>query len=88
MSPPNNDSSSLTTHALQKEFRPKLKHHMEYCLDHFQKLQKLPSLREQVQEVKEGVLENINKGRCATTFALESILARICGGLLLLKLGL
>ncbi|KAI5055310.1 hypothetical protein GOP47_0030455 [Adiantum capillus-veneris] len=61
MSPPNNDSSSLTTHALQKEFRPKLKHHMEYCLDHFQKLQKLPSLREQVQEVKEGVLENINK---------------------------
>ncbi|MCO5566428.1 hypothetical protein L7F22_020105 [Adiantum nelumboides] len=54
-------TASLPAHALDKEFGPKLKDHMEYCLDHFRTLQKLPSVRDQVQEVKESVLENIKK---------------------------
>ncbi|KAI5082956.1 hypothetical protein GOP47_0002699 [Adiantum capillus-veneris] len=57
----NNTTGSLAAHALDTEFGPKLKDHMEYCLDHFQKLQKLPSVRDQVQELKESVLENIKK---------------------------
>ncbi|MCO5575599.1 hypothetical protein L7F22_029401 [Adiantum nelumboides] len=51
----------LTPYALNTEFRPKLKYHMEYCLDHFQRLQKLPSVRYQIQELRENVLDNIKK---------------------------
>ncbi|KAI5079669.1 hypothetical protein GOP47_0005148 [Adiantum capillus-veneris] len=55
----NNSTALLAPHALDKEFGSKLREHMEYCLDHFQRLQKLPSVRDQVQELKENVLENI-----------------------------
>ncbi|MCO5578515.1 hypothetical protein L7F22_032358 [Adiantum nelumboides] len=57
----NNHIVSLDAHALDQEFGPKIKDHMEYCLDHYKKLQKLPSVRDQVQELKESVLDNIRK---------------------------
>ncbi|MCO5571079.1 hypothetical protein L7F22_024811 [Adiantum nelumboides] len=57
----NNNIALLDAHVLDQEFGPKIKDHMEYCLDHFHKLEKLPSVRDQVQELKESVLDNIKK---------------------------
>ncbi|KAE9611092.1 hypothetical protein Lal_00016375 [Lupinus albus] len=47
--------------SLNKEFGPKLKEHMEYCMEHPEEVSKLTKVRAQVSEVKEVMMENIDK---------------------------
>lgn len=56
-----NNSDLFKAHSLDKDFGPRLKEHMQYCLDNYQSLIKRPSIREQVLQVKGIVAENIEK---------------------------
>ncbi|KAL6561863.1 hypothetical protein OROGR_002870 [Orobanche gracilis] len=46
---------------LNKEFGPKLKEHMQYCIDHPDEISKLAKVKAQVSEVKGVMMENIEK---------------------------
>ncbi|GKV35279.1 hypothetical protein SLEP1_g43578 [Rubroshorea leprosula] len=50
-----------TTKSLNKEFGPKLKEHMQYCVDHPEEINKLTKVKAQVFEVKGVMMENIEK---------------------------
>jgi hypothetical protein len=41
--------------------RPKLKEHMQYCVDHPDEVSKLAKVKAQVSEVKGVMMENIEK---------------------------
>lgn len=41
--------------------RPKLKDHMQYCVDHPEEVSKLAKVKAQVSEVKGVMMENIEK---------------------------
>jgi len=41
--------------------RPKLKEHMQYCVDHPEEVNKLAKVKAQVSEVKGVMMENIEK---------------------------
>lgn len=41
--------------------RPKLKEHMQYCVDHPEEISKLAKVKAQVSEVKGVMMENIEK---------------------------
>jgi hypothetical protein len=41
--------------------RPKLKEHMQYCVDHPDEINKLSKVKAQVSEVKGVMMENIEK---------------------------
>ena len=41
--------------------RPKLKEHMQYCVDHPEEVSKLAKVKAQVSEVKGVMMENIEK---------------------------
>ena len=41
--------------------RPKLKDHMQYCVDHPEEISKLAKVKAQVSEVKGVMMENIEK---------------------------
>ena len=43
--------------------RPKLKEHMQYCVDHPEEISKLAKVKAQVSEVKGVMMENIEKVR-------------------------
>ncbi|KAK9671516.1 hypothetical protein RND81_12G035500 [Saponaria officinalis] len=47
--------------AFNKEFGPKLKEHMQYCIDHPDEINKLAKVKAQVNEVKGVMMENIEK---------------------------
>ncbi|KAL3506349.1 hypothetical protein ACH5RR_031731 [Cinchona calisaya] len=47
--------------SLNKEFGPKLKEHMKYCVDHPEEINKLAKVKAQVSEVKGVMMENIEK---------------------------
>ncbi|CAH9111910.1 unnamed protein product [Cuscuta europaea] len=47
--------------SLNKEFGPKLKEHMQYCIDHPEEVSKLAKVKAQVSEVKGVMMENIEK---------------------------
>ncbi|KAL8160124.1 hypothetical protein V2J09_001661 [Rumex salicifolius] len=47
--------------SLNKEFGPKLKEHMQYCVDHPEEMNKLAKVQAQVSEVKGVMMENIEK---------------------------
>ncbi|XP_050234806.1 vesicle-associated membrane protein 722-like [Mercurialis annua] len=47
--------------SLDKEFGPKLKDHMQYCVDHPEEISKLAKVKAQVSEVKGVMMENIEK---------------------------
>jgi vesicle-associated membrane protein 72 len=46
---------------LDREFGPKLKEHMEYCMNHPDEISKLSKLKAQITEVKGIMMDNIEK---------------------------
>lgn len=40
---------------------PKLKEHMQYCVDHPEEISKLTKVKDQIAEVKGVMMENIEK---------------------------
>ncbi|GMH13076.1 hypothetical protein Nepgr_014917 [Nepenthes gracilis] len=46
---------------LNKDFGPKLKEHMQYCVDHPEEMNKLAKVQAQISEVKGVMMENIEK---------------------------
>lgn len=46
---------------LDREFGPKLKEHMEYCMNHPDEMSKLSKLKAQITEVKGIMMDNIEK---------------------------
>ncbi|PIN15419.1 Synaptobrevin/VAMP-like protein [Handroanthus impetiginosus] len=47
--------------SLKREFGPKLKEQMQYCVDHPEEINKLAKVKAQVNEVKGVMMENIEK---------------------------
>ncbi|EXB51910.1 Putative vesicle-associated membrane protein 726 [Morus notabilis] len=54
-------ASTAAANSLNKEFGPKLKEHMQYCVDHPEEISKLAKVKAQVSEVKGVMMENIEK---------------------------
>ncbi|KAF2567611.1 hypothetical protein F2Q68_00027872 [Brassica cretica] len=54
-------AATAQPNSLNKEFGPKLKEHMQYCMDHPDEISKLAKVRAQVSEVKGVLIENIDK---------------------------
>ncbi|KAJ0103697.1 hypothetical protein Patl1_05876 [Pistacia atlantica] len=46
---------------LDREFGPRLKEHMQYCMDHPEEISKLAKLKAQITEVKGIMMDNIEK---------------------------
>ncbi|WOL18544.1 vesicle-associated membrane protein [Canna indica] len=46
---------------LDREFGPRLKEHMQYCISHPEEMSKISKLKAQVTEVKEIMMDNIEK---------------------------
>ncbi|XP_010241141.1 PREDICTED: putative vesicle-associated membrane protein 726 [Nelumbo nucifera] len=53
--------TTASAKSLNKEFGPKLKQHMQYCVDHPEEISKLAKVKAQVTEVKGVMMENIEK---------------------------
>ncbi|CAN1221408.1 Putative vesicle-associated membrane protein 726 [Linum grandiflorum] len=56
-------ATTATANSLNKEFGPKLKEHMQYCVDHPEEISKLAKVKAQVSEVKGVMMENIEKAQ-------------------------
>jgi len=54
-------ADTAQANSLNKEFGPKLKEHMQYCVDHPEEISKLAKVKAQVSEVKGVMMENIEK---------------------------
>ncbi|KAK9086093.1 hypothetical protein Sjap_026504 [Stephania japonica] len=54
-------AATAAPNSLNKEFGPKLKEHMQYCIDHPEEISKLAKVKAQVSEVKGVMMENIEK---------------------------
>ncbi|XP_030943530.1 vesicle-associated membrane protein 721-like [Quercus lobata] len=54
-------ADTALANSLNKEFGPKLKEHMQYCVDHPEEISKLAKVKAQVSEVKGVMMENIEK---------------------------
>ncbi|XP_031502225.1 vesicle-associated membrane protein 721-like [Nymphaea colorata] len=54
-------AATAVAHSLNREFGPKLKEHMQYCVDHADEVSKLAKIKDQVSEVKGVMMENIEK---------------------------
>ncbi|EYU43691.1 hypothetical protein ABFS82_13G188700 [Erythranthe guttata] len=54
-------AATTPANGLNKEFGPKLKEHMQYCMDHPEEISKLAKVQAQVSEVKGVMMENIEK---------------------------
>ncbi|XP_060180290.1 putative vesicle-associated membrane protein 726 isoform X1 [Lycium barbarum] len=54
-------ATTATPKSLSKEFGPKLKEHMKYCVDHPEEINKLAKVKAQVSEVKGVMMQNIEK---------------------------
>ncbi|XP_028773450.1 putative vesicle-associated membrane protein 726 [Neltuma alba] len=54
-------AATASARALNKEFGPKLKEQMQYCVDHPEEISKLAKVKAQVSEVKGVMMENIEK---------------------------
>ncbi|KAI5066486.1 hypothetical protein GOP47_0019110 [Adiantum capillus-veneris] len=54
-------ADTAVAHSLDREFGPKLKDHMQYCVDHPDEMNKLAKVKAQVSEVKGIMMENIEK---------------------------
>ncbi|KAK7852934.1 vesicle-associated membrane protein 722 [Quercus suber] len=54
-------ADTASANSLNKEFGPKLKEHMQYCVDHPEEISKLAKVKAQVSEVKGVMMENIEK---------------------------
>ncbi|XP_008234811.1 PREDICTED: putative vesicle-associated membrane protein 726 [Prunus mume] len=54
-------AGTAVANGLNREFGPKLKDHMKYCLDHPEEINKLAKVKAQVTEVKGVMMDNIEK---------------------------
>ncbi|CAM8978856.1 unnamed protein product [Rhodiola kirilowii] len=54
-------AAAATANSLSKEYGPKLKELMQYCVDHPEEFTKLSKVKAQVSEVKGVMMENIEK---------------------------
>ncbi|KDP20321.1 hypothetical protein JCGZ_06407 [Jatropha curcas] len=54
-------AATAQANGLKREFGPKLKEHMQYCMDHPEEISKLAKVKAQVSEVKGVMMENIEK---------------------------
>ncbi|CAH2078459.1 unnamed protein product [Thlaspi arvense] len=54
-------AATAQANSLNKEFGPKLKEHMQYCMDHGDEISKLAKVKAQVSEVKGVMMGNIEK---------------------------
>ncbi|KAE8655353.1 VAMP724 protein [Hibiscus syriacus] len=54
-------TTTAPANSLNKEFGPKLKEHMQYCVEHPEEICKLAKVKAQVSEVKGVMMENIEK---------------------------
>ncbi|KAK8630541.1 hypothetical protein V6N13_079331 [Hibiscus sabdariffa] len=54
-------AAAAPAQSLSKEFGPKLKEHMQYCIDHPEEISKIAKVKAQVSEVKGVMMENIEK---------------------------
>eukprot|EP00249_Psilotum_nudum_P003245 c16631_g2_i1 orf=1-453(-) len=54
-------ADTAVVHGLDREFGPRLKDHMQYCVDHPEDMNKFAKVRAQVSEVKGIMMENIEK---------------------------
>lgn len=54
-------ASTAAAKSLNKEFGPKLKEQMQYCVDNPEEINKLAKVKAQVSEVKGVMMENIEK---------------------------
>ncbi|GFQ04824.1 vesicle-associated membrane protein 721 [Phtheirospermum japonicum] len=54
-------AATAPANGLNKEFGPKLKEHMQYCIEHPEEISKLAKVKAQVSEVKGVMMENIEK---------------------------
>ncbi|KAH9795802.1 Vesicle-associated membrane protein 722 [Citrus sinensis] len=54
-------AATAPANGLNKEFGPKLKELMQYCVDHPEEISKLAKVKAQVSEVKGVMMENIEK---------------------------
>ncbi|XP_058728409.1 putative vesicle-associated membrane protein 726 [Vicia villosa] len=54
-------ATTASAHSLNKEYGPKLKQQMQYCIDHPEEINKLAKVKAQVSEVKGVMMENIEK---------------------------
>ncbi|CAI9090489.1 OLC1v1025269C3 [Oldenlandia corymbosa var. corymbosa] len=54
-------AATAPANGLNREFGPKLKEHMKYCVEHPEEISKLAKVKAQVSEVKGVMMENIEK---------------------------
>nr|GEV01389.1 vesicle-associated membrane protein 722 [Tanacetum cinerariifolium] len=54
-------AATAVASSLSKEFGPKLKEQMQYCVEHPEEISKLAKVKAQVSEVKGVMMENIEK---------------------------
>ncbi|WMV36153.1 hypothetical protein MTR67_029538 [Solanum verrucosum] len=54
-------AATAVANSLNKEFGPKIKDQMQYCVDHPEEINKLAKVKAQVSEVKGVMMENIEK---------------------------
>ncbi|CAN1131179.1 Putative vesicle-associated membrane protein 726 [Linum perenne] len=54
-------AATAVAQSLNKEFGPKLKEQMQYCVDHPEEVSKLAKVKAQVSEVKGVMMDNIEK---------------------------
>ncbi|KAG8385126.1 hypothetical protein BUALT_Bualt03G0009400 [Buddleja alternifolia] len=54
-------AATTPANGLNKEFGPKLKEHMQYCVEHPEEISKFAKVKAQVSEVKGVMMENIEK---------------------------
>lgn len=54
-------AATAVANSLNREFGPKLKEQMQYCVDHPEEISKLAKVKAQVSEVKGVMMENIEK---------------------------
>ncbi|KAK6914253.1 Longin domain [Dillenia turbinata] len=54
-------AATVAAKALNREFGPKLKEQMQYCVDHPEEINKIAKVKAQVSEVKGVMMQNIEK---------------------------
>eukprot|EP00270_Netrium_digitus_P012910 TRINITY_DN4249_c0_g1_i1.p1 TRINITY_DN4249_c0_g1~~TRINITY_DN4249_c0_g1_i1.p1 ORF type:complete len:230 (+),score=58.73 TRINITY_DN4249_c0_g1_i1:123-812(+) len=54
-------AKTAAANSLEKEFGPRLKDHMEYCVAHPEEMEKVAKIKQQVSDVKSVMLENVEK---------------------------
>lgn len=54
-------AATATANSLSRDFGPRLREQMQYCMDHPEEVSRLSKVKAQVSEVKGIMMENIDK---------------------------